>query len=130
VSELEGNPLRRYAGLYEPRFILEHGDWVAEDAKHFGKMPLHAIVRQDQAGAGHEVCDRLREIRQPVLILHGRQDRTLPLAAAEELRRRLPPARLEILDSAGHQFHSEQFQRVVSLVLDFVKQVELERRSA
>jgi pimeloyl-ACP methyl ester carboxylesterase len=128
LSELAGNPLRRYAALYEPRFILEHGEWVAEDAKHFGRMPLHAIVRQDQAGARHELCDRLGEIHQPVLVLHGRQDLTIPLDAAEELHRRLPQARLAILDPAGHQFHSEQFHRVVSLVLDFVKQVEQERQ--
>ena len=121
--------MRRYATLYDPRFIVEHGDWVAEDAKHFGKMPLHAIVRQDQAGNRHDICDRLGEIKQPVLILHGRQDRMVPLASGEELARRLPNARLEVLDPAGHQFHSEQFERVVRLVLDFVKTVEATRPS-
>lgn len=126
---LDGNPLRRYAGLYHPRFIAEHGDWVAEDARHFGTLPLHAIVRQDQAGNQHDLCDRLAEIRQPVLILHGRQDRTVPLASAEEMRRRLPDARLEVLDPAGHQFHSEQFARVLRLVLDFVDQVEARRHA-
>lgn len=126
---LAGNPLRRYASLYEPNFILEHGDWVAEDADHFGKMPLHAIVRQDQAGKTHDVCGRLGKIEQPVLILHGRQDTTVPLRAAEELKRRLPRARLEVLDPAGHQFHSEQFDRVVKLVLEFVEDVEARRRA-
>jgi 3-oxoadipate enol-lactonase len=124
VPELAGNPLKRYAMLYNLRFILEHGDWVAEDAQHFGKMPLHAIVRQDQAGRHHDVCDRLTAIRQPVLILHGRQDRMVPLSSAEELARRLPNARLEILDPAGHQFHSEQFDKVLRLVIDFVATVE------
>lgn len=127
VAELAGHPLQRYASLYEPRFILEHADWVAEDAAHFGKMPLHAIVRQDQAGKQHDVCDRLAEIRQPVLILQGRQDRTVPLASAEELRRRLPHVRLEVLDPAGHQFHSERFQEVVRLVIEFVEEVEATR---
>ncbi|HEY9289143.1 MAG TPA: alpha/beta hydrolase [Candidatus Dormibacteraeota bacterium] len=127
---LDGNPLRRYAGLYHPRFIAEHGDWVAEDARHFGSLPLHAIVRQDQAGNQHDLCDRLQEIRQPVLILHGRQDRTVPLASAEEMRRRLPDARLEILDPAGHQFHSEQFTSVLRLVLEFIDQVEARRRAS
>ena len=127
---LDGNPFRRYAGLYHPRFIVEHADWVAEDARHFGTLPLHAIVRQDQAGNRHDVCGRLREIRQPVLILHGRQDRTVPLASAEELRRQLPDARLEVLDPAAHQFHSEQFARVLALVLEFVDEVEVRRRAS
>lgn len=130
VQDLAGHPLRRYASLYEPRFILEHADWVAEDAKHFGKMPLHAIIRQDQAGKNHDACDRLGEIDQPVLILHGRQDRTVPLRDGEELQQRLPHARLVVLDPAGHQFHSEQFERVVGLVLDFVDEVEATRRAS
>lgn len=117
-------PLRRYANLYDTRFITDHPDWVEEDAKHFGKMPLHAIVRQDQAVKRHNVCNRLHEIHQPVLILHGRQDRMVPLSQGEALQQALPNARLRILDPAGHQFHSEQFATVLPLVQDFVDEVE------
>jgi pimeloyl-ACP methyl ester carboxylesterase len=123
---IEG-PLRRYANLYDAGFIAEHPDWVQEDAKHFGKMPLHAIVRQDQAVKHHNLCDRLGGIRQPVLIIHGREDRMVPLARGEELLRGLPNARLRILEGAGHQVHSEQFATVVPLVLDFVEEVERRR---
>jgi 3-oxoadipate enol-lactonase len=119
--------LRRYANLYDARFIAEHPDWVAADATHFGKMPLHAIVRQDQAVKHHNLCDRLSQINQPVLILHGRQDRMVPLARSEELQRALPNARLRVLDPAGHQFHSEQFAMVLRLVQDFVEEVERQR---
>jgi pimeloyl-ACP methyl ester carboxylesterase len=120
-------PLRRYANLYAASFIAEHGDWVEDDARHFGKMPLHAIVRQDQAVKQHNLCDRLGEIRQPVLILHGRQDRMVPVARGEQLQRGLPNARLQILEGAGHQVHSEQFATVVRLLLDFVDDVERRR---
>jgi pimeloyl-ACP methyl ester carboxylesterase len=123
---IEG-PLRRYANLYDARFIADHPDWVREDATHFGKMPLHAIVRQDQAVTQHNLCDRLREIRQPVLVLHGRQDRMVPFARAEELQRAIPHARLHILDAAGHQVHSEQFATVLQLVQDFIEEVERQR---
>lgn len=122
ASAIEG-PLRRFANLYDARFIAEHPEWVEEDARHFGKVPLHTIVRQDQAVRQHHVCDRLGEIRQPVLILHGRQDRMVPVARAEELERGLPNARLEILQG-GHQVHSEQFATVVRLLLDFIDAVE------
>ena len=120
-------PLRRYANLYDARFIADHPDWVEDDAKHFGRMPLHAIVRQDQAVKHHNLCDRLSEVRQPVLILHGRQDRMVPVARGEELQRGLPQAQLRILDPAGHQFHSEQFPTVLRLVQDFVEEVERRR---
>lgn len=124
---LAGNPLGRYANLYSTRFILEHPEWVAEDATHFGKLPLHAILRQDEAARKHNVCNRLAEIRSPVLILHGREDRMVPLARGQQLQQLLPNARLEVLESAGHQFHSEQFATVSRLVLDFVEQVESAR---
>jgi pimeloyl-ACP methyl ester carboxylesterase len=120
-------PLRRFANLYDARFIADHPEWVEEDAKHFGKMPLYAIVHQEQAVKHHNLCDRISEIRQPVLILHGRQDRMVPLARGEELQGALPNARLHVLDPAGHQFHSEQFPAVLRLVQDFVEEVERQR---
>lgn len=120
-------PLRRYANLYDARFLREHADWVEEDAKHFGKLPLHAIVSQDQAGGTHDVCAELGNIRQPVLVLHGRQDRIVPLERGEDLARRLPNARLEVLDPAGHQVHSEHFETILRLVIDFVDEVEAGR---
>jgi 3-oxoadipate enol-lactonase len=128
-AELRDHPLRRYANLYDARFILEHAEWVRADAEHFGKMPLHAIGRQEQAVKQHDVCDRLAEIAKPVLILHGRQDRMVPLARGEELARRLPNARLQVLDPAGHQVHSEQFGTVLKFVTEFVDEVEASQPS-
>jgi len=125
ATAVEG-PLRRFANLYDNDFIASHPDWVEEDSRHFGKMPLHAIVRQDQAVKQHNVCDQLDEIREPVLVLHGRQDRMVPVARAEELQRGLPNARLEILQG-GHQVHSEQFATVVRLLLGFIDEVEGQR---
>jgi pimeloyl-ACP methyl ester carboxylesterase len=121
---LANNPLRRFASLYAPEFILEHPDWVSEDAKRFGKMPLHAIQRQDQAVRHHDACDRLRTIKVPVLIIHGREDRLVPVEEAEALHQILPRSRIEIFEGAGHQVHSERFDAVVDRVLHFVSEVE------
>ena len=127
LEALRGNPLARYSNLYSTNFILENPAWVTEDAQHFGRMPLHAIHRQDQAARNHRSCDRLKEITQPVLIIHGRQDRMVSAQRAEEMAALLPRAELAILDQAGHQVHSEKFTLVVDLVLDFVRRVESSR---
>lgn len=119
--------LGRYANLYAASFIRDHPDWVLDDASHFGKMPLHAIHRQDQAVRTHRTCDRLREITQPVLVIHGAQDRMVPAQRAKELAKGLPNVELRILDPAGHQVHSEQFGTVVELVRRFVEGVESTR---
>ncbi|MDQ6691325.1 MAG: alpha/beta hydrolase [Candidatus Dormibacteraeota bacterium] len=129
LDGLRGNPLARYSNLYSTNFILEEPAWVTEDTRHFGKMPLHAIHRQDQAVRNHHTCDRLKEISQPVLIIHGRQDRMVSVRRAEEMAAALPHAELAILDPASHQVHSEQFQSVTQLVLDFVRRVESGRRA-
>jgi len=127
LEALKGNPLARYSNLYSTNFILERAAWVSEDARHFGKMPLHAIHRQDQAVRSHHTCGRLKAITEPVLIIHGRQDRMVSAERAEEMAAVLPHAELAILDPAGHQVHSEQFTRVVELVLAFVRRVETTR---
>jgi len=50
----------------------------------------------DQIAAGY------REIRAPVLLLWGREDRVVPLSVAHRLESELPSARLVILEACGH----------------------------
>lgn len=126
-AKVEASPYRRLAHLYSIDSLLNRQDWIAEDATHFGKMPLHAIIRQDQAVKAHNTCQRLREIRAPVLIIHGREDRMVPASRANELHEALIDSRLEILDG-GHQVHSEQVEKVTQLILDFVTEVEATER--
>ncbi len=127
LAALKDSPWRRLAHLYTASFLLEHADAVAEDAARFGKMPLHAIHRQDQAARNHDACARLARIRCPVLILHGRQDRIVPVERAEDLHRAIPGSEIRILDPAGHQYHSEQARAVQQLVIEFIKRVEEQR---
>ena len=125
-SALAGSPHRRLANLYAPAFLLQHPDWVAEDALRFGKMPLHALARQDQAAARHQACERLRDLACPVLILHGADDRMIPVDRARQLHALIPGSQLRILPG-GHQFHSESFAAVLEAVVDFVGRVERAR---
>jgi pimeloyl-ACP methyl ester carboxylesterase len=121
---IAGSPFRRLATLYAPQFIHEHAEWVAEDARHFGKMPLRAIHRQDQAVRGHDTCGQLPEIRRPVLVIHGSADRVVPVAEGEALHRSIPGSSLKILEGAGHQVHSERFAEVAPLVMKFFEQAD------
>lgn len=49
-----------------------------------------------------EMEDRYREVRQPVLLLWGREDAVSPVSVGERLLRLLPDARLRIYPRAGH----------------------------
>jgi pimeloyl-ACP methyl ester carboxylesterase len=44
------------------------------------------------------------QLRQPLLIVHGDPDETVPLSAAEELLARKPDAELLVVPGAGHMF--------------------------
>jgi pimeloyl-ACP methyl ester carboxylesterase len=57
-------------------------------------------------------------IEAPVLIVWGRQDRMLPWHSAELTRRRLPHARVEILDPCGHCPQVEHPRLVAELLVN------------
>ena len=64
--------------------------------------------------------EELRQVRQPVLLLTGDQDRLNPPKAVERARRTIPHLKAEIIKQAGHLLSMEQPERINSLVLDFL----------
>lgn len=54
---------------------------------------------------------RLRDIRQPVHLIHGRADPLLPSAAALDLKIKLPEATLDLIDGMGHDLPDELLPR-------------------
>ena len=61
----------------------------------------------------------LPRIRVPTLVVAGADDRVTPVAAAEELARGIPGARLEVIPESGHQAPLEQADAFDRLVAGF-----------
>lgn len=58
----------------------------------------------DSIERGEDLLDaRLREIKQPTLVVWGRQDRLIPLRFGERLKKSVSGARLIVLDGCGHE---------------------------
>jgi pimeloyl-ACP methyl ester carboxylesterase len=72
------------------------------------------------AGATHDAFERLSEIAAPTLLLHGTEDAVVDPRNSEVLAERIPNARLEFLDGAGHLFFWEQPERTATLIREFV----------
>lgn len=70
---------------------------------------------------GIEVQDRLRHVRQPVLVLAGRHDRICPVAAAEAMATALPNAELVVFENSAHTAFVEEQDRYLSVVGDFLE---------
>ena len=61
----------------------------------------------------------LHRISVPVKIVWGKQDRILPVAYAEEFKRFLPKAEIDIFDNCGHLPHAEKPDQFCDSVFRF-----------
>jgi pimeloyl-ACP methyl ester carboxylesterase len=60
----------------------------------------------------------LRRITAPTLIVHGQEDPLVPVAAAHDLARHIPHAKLEIIHGMGHDLPPVPLRRITQLILE------------
>jgi 3-oxoadipate enol-lactonase len=95
---------------YGPRCRREHKDRIAEDIQRrlAHPFPEQAYRAQMVAASLHNCYRRLKRVEAHTLVVHGRQDRVVPVANAEILAERIPQAELRILAGAGHLYSTEE----------------------
>jgi pimeloyl-ACP methyl ester carboxylesterase len=59
---------------------------------------------------------RLGKISAPTLVIHGREDRLVPLAGGIDTAEHVPGARLEIIDDMGHNLPAGLWPELVSMI--------------
>jgi pimeloyl-ACP methyl ester carboxylesterase len=125
-SEARAAKSRPYELLYSVRFAREHPDHVAEDLRVGSETPQqpHARRRQWEAIQSWDAWDRIVAIACPTLIVHGTDDRLVPVENARRMAAGIPGAKLVLLEGAGHLYHSEQPEAADTAVLDFLEDVE------
>ncbi len=69
------------------------------------------------------LLDRLPEIRVPTMLIVGADDLSRPPHESEEMARRIPGARLEVIPEAGHISNLEQPERVNQYIREFLQSV-------
>jgi pimeloyl-ACP methyl ester carboxylesterase len=109
--------------LYSEQHLRERPDEVADDLRSGTEQPPHAARRQWEAMRRFEAADRLADVAVPTLVLHGTDDRMIPVENARALAAGIPGARLVELEGAGHVYHAEQPEASDRAVLDFVRSV-------
>jgi pimeloyl-ACP methyl ester carboxylesterase len=70
-------------------------------------QPLHGLEGQAAACMGHDVREQLGKIRQPALVIGGKEDIFTPAWMAREVAAGIPDADLHLYDNCGHAFHWE-----------------------
>jgi pimeloyl-ACP methyl ester carboxylesterase len=64
---------------------------------------------------------RIHRITSPTLLIWGKSDGIVPPIYAETFAERIPDARVELIDNAGHLPHLERMDRFAPLVTEFCK---------
>ncbi|MCA1848153.1 MAG: alpha/beta hydrolase [Actinobacteria bacterium] len=82
---------------------------------------LSTYYEQMRAGARFDVSRDVGSITSPTLVIHGSEDRYVPVANAVALAEAIPDARLRVLDGAGHLVFIERFADVNREVVTFLK---------
>jgi 3-oxoadipate enol-lactonase len=116
-----GNLDRVFAAMYEvnlsPAFRADESNY-ADFTAMAGALPARqqTVQLQIQALYGHDTQARLAEIAAPTLVVHGTEDKMIPVANGELIASLIPGARLEIFDGVGHLFWWEQPERSAGLI--------------
>jgi pimeloyl-ACP methyl ester carboxylesterase len=105
-------------------------EFLAPDADEVTRRVLSEFLRvacDGPAVAGFlgsqfelDTRDLARQIRVPTLVIHGREDRAIPLELGRDLASLIPGARFEILDGADHIEGTTESPRIPELIDEFL----------
>ena len=106
-------------------FIYDSGtprERIDEDLRVLSELyPIpEGILAQIQAILAWEAFSHLPQIAAPTLIIHGRNDRLVPVANADLIARRIPTAQLVKIENAGHIFLTDQPAKTHEALLSFL----------
>jgi len=88
--------------LFYDRSKMPHGDVDRAHAELSRRGGARAMVKLSRSARRNHLGERLKQIKQPTLLIWGRQDIVTPPEAAEGFLAALPNARIVWLERCGH----------------------------
>jgi proline iminopeptidase len=116
----------KFGKAYFYRFNLE-ANMSEGDTIEF--RPEAQIYAASRLLPGWTVMDRLGDIAAPTLVLAGRHDFLFPPEHQAILADRIPHARLELIEAAGHNPQMEQTEITIEIIRSFLADVNLDYAS-
>jgi pimeloyl-ACP methyl ester carboxylesterase len=108
-------PAREAAWAFVPynyglRCRRHHLDRIAVDIEHRLELPYSKRAYRAQlfAAATHDSLHALRRVAVPTLVVHGSEDRVIPVANADLLANAIPGAERCVLEETGHIYMTEE----------------------
>ncbi len=89
------------------------------------------VVRQMLAiAASGNRAPRLKTVETPTLVVHGREDRLVPMEGGVDTAKSIPGARLELIEGMGHDLPLGVLEILSELITDHARAAEREREAA
>ena len=68
--------------------------------------------------------DEVKALQTPTLLVHGRDDKVIPVSSSQQLAARLPNAQLEIIPECGHWVQIERQDDFAQALINFFQRPE------
>lgn len=108
--------------LYSRSFIEHNRSLVAEDIEKRIELPVlpYAYMLQLQACMAHDTSGEISDIKVPVLVIHGDEDKLVPYENGVYLAEQIPNAEFFTIKGAGHIYVTEANELVNKKILEFL----------
>jgi len=116
--------IERRLASYSEDFIAANPQVIAADERRLRLNDPQAYAAGARAVARYNFTEELKLVDKPVLIIQGLDDTQTPPGGSVIMSRAIPGARLEMIEHCGHSVMTDQPNRMVELVLGFVREVE------
>ncbi|MEM2141878.1 MAG: alpha/beta hydrolase [Candidatus Thorarchaeota archaeon] len=119
LTRVKSNPIDKFALGISKRGLVPYDE---ETAKWVASLVADHMTQNDAmlataASAGFNICEQLKHLNIPTLLVVGEHDITTPVWASEMLHDWLPNSTIVKIKGAGHLVildHSDEFNRTVA----------------
>ena len=109
------------ADFFDPALVEEFQDRYREQMQFRGfKRAILSTLRCKTLNGFPEIYARLGKLGLPILLLWGRNDRTLPLAQSDSILRLVPGIEFHVVEDCGHIPHYERPEIVNPIISQFI----------
>ncbi|MFX0035713.1 MAG: alpha/beta fold hydrolase [Candidatus Hermodarchaeota archaeon] len=123
LGRINSSKLEKFALGISIRGLTPYNEEIAQYVANLvtDHMTKKDCLQATAASAGFNICENLRNLNKPILVLVGKKDITTPVWASEMIHEWLPNSKLVILPEAGHLTIFDHPKEFNDLALSFWK---------
>jgi pimeloyl-ACP methyl ester carboxylesterase len=108
--------------LYTEEFIKSNTELIEVVTQRLIKVPTPTYSLKRQLVANGSINNRrIKKIKSPTLLMHGKKDVLCPPQNSEILAKLIPVANLALFDNNAHMLFVEEPEKFVKPILEFLK---------